>query len=132
MFYLGKECLHCLTHLRDINKKQEDWERLDTVVLAVSSNQPEANAASLQTIAAPVARILSDRNFENARHFQSYDDFEEMEIHSTILIDKNGRVHWARSGGEPFSDMSFLVKQIERMNKSVEPKQTDAPTAAGR
>ncbi len=44
-----------------------------------------------------------------------YDDFEEAELHSTILIDKNGRVHWARNGGDPFSDMAFLVKQVERM-----------------
>jgi hypothetical protein len=27
-------------------------------------------------------------------------------------------VHWARTGGEPFGDMVFLVKQLERMNAS--------------
>jgi hypothetical protein len=31
-------------------------------------------------------------------------------------VDRKGRVHWARSGGAPFTDMDFLVKQIERMN----------------
>ena len=56
-----------------------------------------------------LARVLSGND--------AYDDFEEMEIHSTILIDKKGRVHWARSGGEPFGDMDFLVKQLERMNQ---------------
>jgi hypothetical protein len=29
----------------------------------------------------------------------------------------DGRVHWARTGGEPFSDVTFLVKQLERMNQ---------------
>lgn len=120
VFYLGKECLHCLKQLRDINGKKDEWERLDTVVLAVSSNQPADNAKVLETIKAPVARILSDKDFENSRRFRSYDDFEEMEIHSTILIDKKGRVHWARSGGEPFGDMGFLVKQLERMNKAAD------------
>ena len=47
----------------------------------------------------------------------TYDDFEEMELHSTILIDKQGRVHWARTGGDPFSDVAFLTKQLERMNQ---------------
>ncbi len=117
VFYLGKECLHCLKQLRDINGKKDEWERLDTVVLAVSSNAPEDNSKALKTIAAPAARILSDRALENSRRFRSYDDFEEVEIHSTILIDKKGRVHWARSGGEPFGDMAFLVKQLERMNR---------------
>ena len=117
VFYLGKECLHCLKQLRDIDGKKDEWTRLDTVVLAVSGNPPESNKAALKTIAAPVAQILSDSGFENARRFHAYDDFEEMEIHSTILIDKKGRVHWARAGGVPFGDMDFLVKQIERMNR---------------
>ena len=50
----------------------------------------------------------------------SEDDFEEMELHSTILIDREGRVHWARTGGEPFGDMAFLVSQLERMNHATQ------------
>lgn len=115
VFYLGKECLHCLKQLRDIDAKKDEWARLDTVVLAVSPNPPASNKAALKTIAAPVARILSDSGAENAHRFHAYDDFEEMEIHATVLVDKQGRVHWARAGGEPFSDMAFLVKQLERM-----------------
>jgi peroxiredoxin len=62
-------------------------------------------------------RLLSDDHFANAHRFHSNDDFEEMELHSTILIDKQGRVHWARTGGDPFSDVAFLTKQLERMNQ---------------
>jgi hypothetical protein len=39
-----------------------------------------------------------------------------MAIHSTILIDKEGRVHWARHGAGPFTDYDFLLKQLQRMN----------------
>jgi peroxiredoxin len=120
VFYLGRECLHCMKQLQDINAKKSDWDRLETAVLVVSSNKPEDNARYIKDMAIPAARILSDRNFENARRFKSYDDFEEMELHSTILIDKKGRVHWARNGGAPFEDMAFLIKQIERMNRFVE------------
>jgi len=52
---------------------------------------------------------------ENARRFTAYDDFEEMELHATVLIDPQGRVHWASIGGEPFTDMAFLAKQLGRM-----------------
>ena len=47
------------------------------------------------------------------------DDFEEIAIHSTILIDKDGRVHWARHGGAPFDDFKFIVSQLQRMNQRV-------------
>jgi peroxiredoxin/tetratricopeptide (TPR) repeat protein len=120
VFYLGRECLHCMNQLQEIQKKKADWSRLDTVVLAVSPNDPASNKKNLETLDLSAIRLLSDSKKENARRFKSFDDFEEMELHSTILIDKKGRVHWARTGGDPFTDMKFLEKQLERMNKAVE------------
>jgi peroxiredoxin len=117
VFYLGTECAHCMRQLHDIGGKKADWERLNTVVLAVSSATPAKNAAATKEFGDLPARVLSDDKFENARRFHSYDDFEDIELHSTILIDANGRVYWARMGGDPFSDTTFLVKQIERMNE---------------
>jgi peroxiredoxin len=120
VFYLGRECLHCMNQLQDIQKKKSDWAKLDTAVLAVSPNEPADNKKSLRTLDVSAIRLLSDVKKENARRFMSYDDFEEMELHSTVLIDKKGRVHWARTGGDPFTDMAFLEKQLGRMNKAVE------------
>jgi peroxiredoxin len=121
VFYLGQECAHCMKQLHDIANKKEDWEKTDTVVLAVSSTAPAKNAEALKAFGNLPVQILSDDNHANAHRFHSYDDFEEMELHSTILIDKLGRVYWARNGGEPFGDMAFLVKQLEIMNASVTP-----------
>jgi peroxiredoxin len=118
VFYLGRECLHCMNQLQDIQKKKADWAKLDATVLAVSPNDPASNKKYLETLDFSGVRLLSDVNKENARRFKSYDDFEEMELHSTVLIDKKGRVHWARTGGDPFTDMKFLEKQLERMNSS--------------
>ncbi|MGO4882685.1 MAG: redoxin domain-containing protein [Bryobacteraceae bacterium] len=116
VFYLGPECPHCMRQLHDIGQKKDDWDRLNTVVLAVSSAPPDKNGAALKEFGDLPARLLSDPDHSNSRRFHSYDDFEDIELHSTILIDKKGRVYWARFGGDPFSDMTFLVKQVERMN----------------
>jgi len=121
VFYLGQECPHCMKQLHDIANKKDDWSRLGAVVLAVSSTPPAKNAEALKAFGDLPVQILSDDNHINAHRFHSYDDFEEMELHSTILIDKLGRVYWARNGGEPFGDMAFLVKELERMNDSVTP-----------
>ena len=116
VFYLGTECAHCMRQLHSIADKNSDWKRLDTAVLAVSSAPPDKNSAELKSLGDLPVRLLSDDHHANAHRFHSYDDFEEMELHSTILIDKKGRVYWARNGGDPFTDMSFLVKQLEKMN----------------
>lgn len=120
VYYLGQECPHCMKQLSDLGKKKDDWEGLETVVLAVSSAEPSKNKGGLKEYGELAVRLLSDSNHENARRFHSYDDFEDMELHSTLLIDKKGRVYWGRLGGDPFSDMAFLEKQLGRMNELVE------------
>ncbi len=115
IFYLGKECPHCLKQLRDFQGKAAEWKRLDTDVFAVSPNSPESSRALGVEAAYESIRFLADVSRENAKRFLAYDDFEEMEIHATILIDKEGMVRWSRMGGAPFEDLGFLKSEIERL-----------------
>ncbi len=115
VFYLNEACVHCVEQLVAIDKRASDWTAENTVVLAVSSTPPAKNKES-EKLAKLSIRLLSDTNHQDARRFTSYDDFEEIELHSTILIDARGRVHWKRTGGDPFTDLDFLVKEIKRIN----------------
>ncbi|MCX6612830.1 MAG: redoxin domain-containing protein, partial [Acidobacteria bacterium] len=90
VFYLGKECPHCLKQLKDLKAKSSEWKRLNTVVLAVSGNSAEQNRSLLGDEAYQGIRFLSDKDHANAKRFLSYDDFEGMELHATIVIDKEG------------------------------------------
>ncbi len=125
IFFLGEECAHCLEQLNSITKRKADFQQRGVELLAISSASQEKNATS-EKLGELALRLLSDKNFENAHRFQSYDDFEGIELHSTILIDKQGRVHWARQGGTPFTDIDFLLKEIPRMNQPVPGQQTAA------
>jgi peroxiredoxin len=116
VFYLGVGCPHCVKQLKDLSERASEYERLDAEIVAVSQDQPETNARS-QEMTPLKMKVASDDNFANARRFKSYDDFEEMGIHSTILIDKQGRVYWAKHGGSPFDDFKFLSEQLRRMNE---------------
>ncbi len=116
VFYLGDECVHCMEQLTAINAHSSDWSTEETVVIGVSSASPEKNKASPK-LGKLGMKLLSDSDHINARRFASYDDFEEIELHSTVLIDKAGRVHWKRTGGKPFADVDFLLKEVRRMNQ---------------
>jgi peroxiredoxin len=116
VFYLSDECAHCVEQLTAINARAADWASENTVVLGVSSANPEKNKASAK-LGKLAMRLLSDHDHENARRFASYDDFEEIELHSTILIDADGRIHWKRTGGNPFDDVAFLLQSIKQMNQ---------------
>lgn len=129
IFYLGEECPHCLLQLREVAKRHKEFAGMDTEVLAVSSDKPEENAESLKKGDIPF-KLLSDVSMENAKRYKSFDDFEEIALHSTVLIDRRGRVHWARTGGDPFMDFNFLAKEIQRLNQIVQSKATPSPAPA--
>jgi peroxiredoxin/tetratricopeptide (TPR) repeat protein len=131
VFYLGSECPHCMEQLQALAAKKKQWEKLDTVVLAVSSAKVDPEAAAIKALDGVAVRLLTDTDHTNARRFRSYDDFEEIELHSTTLIDRQGRAYWARFGGDPFTDTAFLEKQLKRMNDRVAPPvKATAPTKA--
>jgi peroxiredoxin/tetratricopeptide (TPR) repeat protein len=115
-FYLGAGCAHCVKQVKDLAERAAEWQQLDAVVISVSQDVPAANAKSQDLSPLPVI-LGSDSGWQNARRFKSYDDFEEIGIHSTILIDKEGRVHWAQHGGAPFDDYKFLATRLQRMNQ---------------
>lgn len=112
VFYLSDQCVHCVEQLAALNAKASEFEAADTVVLACSSDTPDKNKAS--ALASFRLKLISDKEHENARRFASYDDFESMELHSTILIDTEGRVRWKRTGGDPFMKVDYLLAEINR------------------
>ena len=63
IFYLGDECPHCLDQLKGVSKHKADFARLNTEVLAISSDPPEENAdsASVKDLG---FRLLSDKGFD--------------------------------------------------------------------
>lgn len=117
IYFLGDSCAHCVQQLDAVHKKAEKFKSANTVVVAVCSALPEKLKTSV-LLKDMKFEFLSDTNHENARRFASYDDFEEMELHSTILIDKEGRVRWKRTGGDPFMKIDFLLDELKRINST--------------
>ena len=128
IFYLSDQCVHCMEQLAAIGERSGEFDRRDTVLLAISADQPGKNAAS--GVSDLPFRILSDTaDHQNAIRFKSFDEFEEIELHSTNLIDRQGRLRWVRTGGDPFMDVDFLLKEIDRMEE-IERKQRLQPLGA--
>ena len=118
VFFLGEACVQCVGQLNSINGKMKEFEQQDTVVLGVCSAAPKVLKESVKLNPVKI-KFLSDTNHENARRFSSYDDFEEIELHSTILIDKQGNVRWKRTGGDPFMNVDFLLGELTRINQEL-------------
>lgn len=114
IFYLSDQCVHCVEQLHAVEGKVAEFEKRNTVVLAISSDSPEKNSSN-DVGSLPFAVLSDSEDHANAIRFKSYDEFEEMELHSTNLIDASGRLRWVRTGGDPFMDMQFLLDEIDRI-----------------
>jgi len=122
IFYLGDECVHCIEQIMMAEERLEAIGELGAVVLAISKDSVEEIAVQSESLG---VTLLSDTDFVSARRFNSYDDFEEIELHSTFLIDPLGRVHWSRIGGDPFTDFDFLESELARLQRQHETADSD-------
>jgi alkyl hydroperoxide reductase subunit AhpC len=59
--------------------------------------------------------LLSDPKLDLFRLYRSYDDFENVPLHGTFLIDAKGGVRFQRIGPEPFLEVDFLKTEASRI-----------------
>jgi len=116
VFYLGGSCPACTLQLNALGKEKAAFTALDTQIVAVSSDAPQANQTFLSANPNYPLKIFSDVKYDAAKRCKAFDDFENKELHATLLLDKQGRVWWYRYGVEPFTDNKFLKEEIARMN----------------
>ena len=116
VFVAGAECDSCLAGLEKLAAKRQELEEKNAVIIAVVPAQP-ARLAQLKEEKELSIDLCSDTTWINGKRFQSYDEFEEIRLNSTILIDPQGRVHWAKYGGEAFENIEMLLEMIDTVNR---------------
>jgi peroxiredoxin len=117
-FYLGGGCAHCMEQLKSLGKEAAAIEALDTRIVAVSGDTPQRNRELLASPAgAGLPALLSDASREAAHRYRAWDDFEDLPLHATYLIDRDGKVRWHRISADPFTDFAFLKEEIARVNR---------------
>jgi len=59
--------------------------------------------------------ILSDKSLKTFKAYRAYDDFEQMPLHGTFLVDGNGKVRWQDISYDPFTELKFLAAESRRL-----------------
>ena len=94
------------------------WSSAGISIVAVSSEPLETlklsreKLSAKETITFPLA---SDAELGAFKAYRAFDDFENMPLHGTFLIDGEGLVRWHDIGAEPFSDAKFLLDEAKRL-----------------
>jgi len=129
IFYLGHECGHCVEQIQAFAKAAADFEKAGIQLVAVTLETPQVAAGiraklKLKSEEPLPFPILSDSSLEAFKKVRAHDDFENENLHATILIDTAGKQRWQDISWEPFKDAKFALEEAKRLLK------LDVPTAA--
>ena len=59
--------------------------------------------------------LYSDPSGAAFGDYRSWDDFENLPLHGTFLIDGAGKLRWMDVGPEPFQEAGFLLEEAKRL-----------------
>ncbi len=118
VFAVSAQCDSCLSGCAKLAEKSQELEQKNAVVLVVTPDDPELLTRVKAERKLPFA-LLSDPQWENGKRFKSHDEFEQIRLNSTVLIDARGGVHWAKYGGKSYQDIDQLLELIDIVNRYV-------------
>ena len=116
IFHLGLSCPHCLEQLRAFAKEAKGFQEARAEVLAASADETQALrdfTAGPEGAKLPF-RFLTDPGRKGARAYRIHDEFEDLPLHGTVLVDSEGKIRWARASAEPFMDAAFVLEELKR------------------
>ena len=118
VFFLGFGCVHCVEQLGVLAPMAQDFHEAGIDIVAIGTDTKKqlarSQAGDTEETAYPFP-ILSDSEFEVFRRYRAYDDFEDMALHGTFLVDGNGKVRWQDISYEPFMQTEFLLRESIRL-----------------
>ncbi len=121
LFFLGGKCAHCMQQLQVFSKEFEALKLLNTDLVALSTDDIAATKA-LQANPDGVKftmPLLPDPKLDIFKAYHAFDDFEDVPLHGTFLIDAQGAVRYQRISADPFLDADFIKTEAARINRIV-------------
>ncbi len=118
IFFLGFGCIHCVEQLVAFAPAYEEFRKAGIDIVTIGNDAVDELRASFgddpEDTGYPFP-VLSDVEMEHFRRYRAYDDFEDMPLHGTFLVDGDGRVRWQDVSYEPFMEWEFLLEESQRL-----------------
>ena len=116
IFYLGFGCLHCVEQLQKFGPEKEKFAKAGFDLIAISSESPKDLKDGLAGYGKPMPiRLVSNLELDVFKAWRVYDDFEQLPLHGTFIIDGAGMIRWQDISYEPFMDSDFVLKEAKRL-----------------
>ena len=118
IFFLGFGCVHCVEQLVAFSPAYDEFLDAGIEIVTIGNQSVEelreAFGDDPNDTGYPFP-VLADPDMGHFRRYRTYDDFEDMPLHGTFLVDGDARVRWQDVSYEPFMDWEFLLEESQRL-----------------
>jgi peroxiredoxin len=125
VFYYGYHCNHCVGQLFALHDDIGKFRELGAEVVAVSADPTEWTRERFGQYGEFAFPVLSDLGNKVAQAYGVYrpasGKTREDLRHGTFVIGRDGRVHWAYSGNQPFTGDPTLLRELARLEGRLPP-----------
>jgi peroxiredoxin len=129
VFYYGYYCNHCVAQLFALHDDFAKFRELGAEVVAVSADPPELTRERFRQYGAFAFPLLSDPGNKVGRVYGVYrpaaGETPEDLRHGTFVIGRDGRVHWAHCGYQPFTGNRTLLYELARLEGRLPPRKDE-------
>lgn len=123
IFYLGFGCLHCVEQLKAFAPLHQQYADAGISIVGISTESMDLLKQGLakrdQEGQSPLPiPLVANGDLSVFKEYRCFDDFENMPLHGTFLIDGDGLVRWQDISYDPFTDAKFLLGEAQRLLRS--------------
>ena len=111
LFFLGAACERCMEQVSAFAAESEGFRKAGIEILAVSV-EPQEQVKKMKPFPFP---ILANPDLKAFKSWRAFDDFEDMPLHGTFLVDGTGTLRWMDTGFTPFTDAKFVLTEAQRL-----------------
>ncbi len=119
IYFLGRGCTHCMEQLTAFTPLAEKYKEAGIEIVAISTETVEGLRETLQESEGEKSpfpfTMLSDDSLQHFKAYRAFDDFEDMALHGTFLIDGSRRIRWQNISYEPFMHPEWLLEESQRL-----------------
>jgi peroxiredoxin/tetratricopeptide (TPR) repeat protein len=116
IFFLGNGCPHCIEQLNAFEPEVSAFAKAGISLVAISTDSVDGLRKTFEKSKLPdKIPLVSDHDFKAFKTYRAFDEFENIPLHGTFLIDGAGLVRWQDISFEPFREPKFLLTEAKRL-----------------
>ena len=94
-----------------------EFENAGLAMIAISTDDQQGLKASIDGYGESKMPIplVANTELDVFKAYRVHDDFEDLPLHGTFVIDPEGFVRWQDISYEPFMDPNFVLEEAKRL-----------------